>query len=186
MRDHAVVSRRRISTTNYPQAARQRLGDAVAHARAAAGYKFRTDFGRAHGINTKSLELLELGKPGVGQAILYAVGRALSGWTEDTPIQILDGAPVPEAARPEPAPEPVDLRAVAVYDLASILAAGSPALEYQAALGRWRTRLGDTADMWAVAKEAQDLAGDAARLAEVQAQLTGQPNTRSAAPDTPR
>jgi hypothetical protein len=83
-------------------------------------------------------------------------------------------------------PEPVDLRAVAVYDLASILAGGSPALEYQAALGRWRTRLGDAADMWAVAKEAQDLAGDAARLAEVQAQLTGQPNTRSATPDTPR
>lgn len=165
MRDHAKVSRR-LSTSNYTEAARIRLGEAVAQARDAAGFKYRTEFGRAHGINPKSLELLELGKPGVGQSILFAVGRALPGWTEDTPRAILDGGPIPgaePASGQAPEPEPIDLRAVAVYDLASLIAADAPTSEYLAALGRWQARLGETADMRAVAAEAVELARDPQR-----------------------
>ena len=96
MRNHAAVSpARRLSTTNYSEPQRQRLADAVKKARAAAGYPKRTEFSRAFDINLPSLGLLENAKPGVGESILLAVGRALPTWTEDTPRLILEGGDPP-------------------------------------------------------------------------------------------
>ncbi|RZQ59804.1 hypothetical protein [Amycolatopsis suaedae] len=90
------MATRKLRTRDYPPAARARLGDAVAKAREAAGWTYRTDFARAcGGISVRSLELLEGGEPGVGQSILFAVGRTLPGWTEDTPKTILEGGPIP-------------------------------------------------------------------------------------------
>ncbi len=96
MRNHAHVSRRQLRTSNYSAEARIALGKAVEEARTAAGYKFRTDFARAHDIkNTRGLELLENGKTGVGQAFLFEVADALPNWTRETPRLILEGAPPP-------------------------------------------------------------------------------------------
>lgn len=81
----------------------------MAKAREAAGHKFRTTFARAAGIKSvRSLEMLEAGEPGVGQSVLFAVGRALPNWDEGTPRVILEGGPIPRTtpAQPEPAPTP--------------------------------------------------------------------------------
>lgn len=99
--------RGQLRTASYSDEARARLGGAVAKAREAAGYKYRTEFARAAGIKSvRSLEMLEAGEPGVGQSVLFAVGRALPNWTEDTPRVILEGGPIPSTANePEPVPE---------------------------------------------------------------------------------
>lgn len=102
MRHNARMGNGRTRTANYSEAARRRLGDAVAIARQAAGHKFRPTFAREHeGLNVSSLELLENGKPGVAEAVLFAVGRALPNWTEDTPRVILEGGPIPPTADPD-------------------------------------------------------------------------------------
>jgi len=107
MRNHAGVARRQLRTSNYTAEDRNRLGEAVEAARLAAGYKFRTEFVRAHGIkNLRGLELLEQGQTGVGQAFLYEVARALPGWTEDTPRAILEGAAAPPIAAEGTVPDP--------------------------------------------------------------------------------
>ncbi|WAL67085.1 hypothetical protein ORV05_04675 [Amycolatopsis cynarae] len=91
-----MPDRKQISTTGYPPEARVRLGQAVAKARIAAGYKFRTDFARAAGVKSqRSLQMLEQGDEYVGQVILFAVARALPNWNEDTPRTILEGGPIP-------------------------------------------------------------------------------------------
>lgn len=110
MRDYAPVATRRLRTANYDDVARQRLGDAFAKAREAAGYRTTAAFGRAAGIrSTASLEWLERGRPGVGQSILFAVGRFMPGWTEDTPRAILEGGDVPSVPEgAEPAPDDED------------------------------------------------------------------------------
>lgn len=96
MRDHAAVSRRQLRTSNYDAEARAALGQAVENARVAAGYRYRTEFCRAHGIkNLRGLELLEQGRTGVGQAFLFEVADALPNWTRDTPRIVLEGGPVP-------------------------------------------------------------------------------------------
>lgn len=67
------------------------------------GFKWRTDFARAAEIKSvRSLEMLEAGQGGVGQSILFAVGRALPNWTEDTPRVILEGGAVPPTAAEQP------------------------------------------------------------------------------------
>lgn len=107
MRDHAGVSRKQLRTSNYGPEARAGLGKAVETARVAAGYRYRTDFCRAHGIkNLRGLELLEQGKTGVGQVLLFEVADALPGWDRETPKAILEGGTVAVAS--EPAPERVD------------------------------------------------------------------------------
>lgn len=105
MRNHAHMTRR-LRTATYPPEARARLGAAVSKAREAAGYKYRSEFARAHGISLRSLELLEAAQPGVGQSVLFAVGRALPRWDEDTPRHILEGGdPPPSVTEVMPKPE---------------------------------------------------------------------------------
>jgi hypothetical protein len=95
MRHNAPMASSRVRTANYPPEARKRLGDAVAKAREALGMS-RPQLvaaAAAEGIalNKKSLELVETGQPGVGQSFLYALGRFLPSWSEDTARQILEG-----------------------------------------------------------------------------------------------
>lgn len=106
MRNHAVVPRKQLRTSNYNAEARARLGVAVEEARIAAGYKFRTDFCRAHNIkNLRGLELLEQGKTGVGQAFLFEVADALPNWSRETPAIVLEGGD-PPPVNPLPPPNP--------------------------------------------------------------------------------
>lgn len=106
MRHHAGMARRQLRTKDYPEADRKRLGQAVETARRAAGYRYRTDFVRANGIkNLRGLEMLEQGQPGVGQAFLFEVARALPGWDESTPQAVLEGQDPPPA---EPVVEPAE------------------------------------------------------------------------------
>ena len=107
MREHALVARKQLRTSNYSAEMRARLGAAVEAARLAAGYKYRTDFCRAHGIrNLRGLELLEQGKTGVGQVLLFEVADALPGWDRETPRIILEGGPVPPVSPEDPQPPP--------------------------------------------------------------------------------
>lgn len=95
-----ATRKRQLRTANYSESARVRLADAVIKAREAAGYRWRTDFARAIQVSVRSLGALEQAEPTVGRSILFAVGRALPNWTEDTPRIILEGGPIPSAARP--------------------------------------------------------------------------------------
>src|SRR5689334_10083308 len=73
-----VVPSRSLRTANYSEEARRRLGDAVSEARRAAGYRWRTDFCRAHPeVSKSSLAAVEQARPGVGVAVLHEVGRLL-------------------------------------------------------------------------------------------------------------
>lgn len=67
-------------------------------AREQMGYKFRPAFAREAKVSVRSLAAVENGEPGVGAANLRAIGRALQGWTEDTPRIILEGGPIPSPA----------------------------------------------------------------------------------------
>lgn len=89
------MTARKLRTADYPDDARKRLGLAVADAREALGFKFRPPFAKHAKIALRSLVDLETGKPGVGEANLKAVARALPNWTEDTPRIILEGGPIP-------------------------------------------------------------------------------------------
>lgn len=107
MREYAGMARKQLRTSNYSPEARTRLGEAVEAARMAAGYRYRTEFCRAHHIkNLRGLELLEQGKTGVGQAFLFEVADSLPGWTRETPQIILEGGAAPP---PPSGPEPSGL-----------------------------------------------------------------------------
>lgn len=93
-----MAPRRRLRTADYPQAARDRLGEAVTRAREAAGHRSRPSFAKTAAVSLRSLAAVEQGEPGVGQSVLYAIGRALPNWTEDTPRIVLDGGPIPPTA----------------------------------------------------------------------------------------
>lgn len=61
-------------------------------------------------VSLRSLEKLEGGDVGVGQKVLFAVARALPGWTEDTPKTILEDGPIPPTVAEAPRPRyPSDL-----------------------------------------------------------------------------
>ncbi len=111
-----TMNARNLRTADYPEAARRRLGEAVEKARRAAGFRWRTQFIRAHGdIGITSLNLVETYKPLVGAAVLQAIGRALGQyfpgrWNEDTPKAILEGADPPSLD-----PLPVDLQSSPVF-----------------------------------------------------------------------
>ncbi|MEU7787723.1 hypothetical protein [Amycolatopsis sp. NPDC049159] len=91
----------RLRTANYSPEARQRLGDAVTKAREALSMSRPQLVAAAAtagvALNKKSLELVETGQPGVGQSFLYALGRFLPAWTEDTPRMILEGDDAPSS-----------------------------------------------------------------------------------------
>lgn len=107
MRDYAAMARTQLRTKDYSVAARKRLGEEVERARRALGYRYRTDFCRAYGIkNLRGVELLEQGQPGVGQAFLFEVARALPGWDESTPRHVLEGGSPPEPTPVKQPPEP--------------------------------------------------------------------------------
>lgn len=104
MREHACVATTRLRTANYTEHQRRRLGEAAVQAREAMGLS-RPQFvkaAKAAGItlNVRSLELVESGDPGVGQSFLFALGRMIPTWTQDTPRVILEGGKIP--ALPEP------------------------------------------------------------------------------------
>ncbi|HYQ69667.1 hypothetical protein [Actinophytocola sp.] len=46
-------------------------------------------------ISRTSVANVIRGQPGVGRKVLEAVGRAVPGWTEDTPWEVLAGEPIP-------------------------------------------------------------------------------------------
>jgi len=108
VRHHVRVTGLRPHTKTFSQQARERLGVAVARAREAAGYT-RPAFQALSGVGKTSLYYLEKGDP-VGAPVYEAVARALPGWTEDTPVEILKDGPIPstvaesESAANEPPP----------------------------------------------------------------------------------
>lgn len=106
---HVHVAVQRPHTKEFPQEARDVLGLAVIRAREALGLPQRT-FAMTARIGRTSLFKLENGI-GVGAVVHEAVGRALPGWTEDTPLSILEGDEPPPlatglAGEPELATEP--------------------------------------------------------------------------------
>lgn len=87
-----------------------RLAEAVAKAREAAGFSTRTAFRKVVDKSIRSINALETGEPTVGQSVLFAVGRALPNWNEDTPRTILEGGPIPPTVAEMPRPRyPSDL-----------------------------------------------------------------------------
>lgn len=102
MHDNAPVPLPQVTTSDYPERARKDLGLAVTRAREAAGWMRRRDLADQAKVSLRSLAKLEGGEPGVGRLVLEAVGRALPGWTEDSPWRILDGEPAPPTAPDEP------------------------------------------------------------------------------------
>lgn len=97
MHDNAPVPPSQVTTADYPEDARQRLGLAATRAREASGWIRRADFAERAGISLRSLVKLEQGRPGVGRKVLDAVGRAIPSWSEDTPWGILKGEPIPSS-----------------------------------------------------------------------------------------
>lgn len=113
--DNARVPPSQVTTSDYPEEARLRLGVAVTRARESAGWMRRGDLAERAKVSVRSLVKLEKGgaDPGVGRQVLEAVGRILPHWTEDTPWDILAGGPIPltvdeEIAAIPPDPEPVE------------------------------------------------------------------------------
>jgi len=105
VRNHAeVVTGQRPHTRDYPDAARTRLGVIITRTRQAIGYKGRPEFTSIAGVGLTSLVKLETGKP-VGPDVYEAVARALPGWTEDTPLLILEGADAPPVMKARREPE---------------------------------------------------------------------------------
>lgn len=96
VRDHADVTLR-PHTKMFPLEARERLGLAIQRAREAANYLSRPAFAKTLPIGLTSLVKLETGKP-VGPTVYEAVARMLPNWTEDTPVSILEGGPIPAGA----------------------------------------------------------------------------------------
>lgn len=111
VRNDAPVPPHRVSTSDYTEDARLRLAAAVTRARTTAGWMRRKDAAEHADISLRSIAKLESGEPNVGWRVLEAIGRALPGWTEDTPRLILEGGEPPsisespsEPAEKEPPP----------------------------------------------------------------------------------
>jgi hypothetical protein len=152
MRHPLCVAARRMTTKNYSDEARERLGKAHRRARQAAGYKARTAYAKAVGIALRSVVSLEKGDP-VGEYIVEAVGRFLPTWNEDTAQAILEGGPIPSSE-----PESSDLVHIAVNALADLEITGADVSTYNWELARWEHILGDEADITSVRKEAHRVA----------------------------
>jgi hypothetical protein len=112
-----------LRTANYPDHSRQRLAEAVAQARRAAGHTWRPSFATEAGVSRRSLEAVEAHEPTVGVDVLERIGRALGrhfrGWDAGTPRAILEGGDIPDL---EPVRRgSVDIRWVAKAELTALL-----------------------------------------------------------------
>jgi hypothetical protein len=94
----ARVAAPRPHTRDFTHDARVRLGIAVTRARE-VDHGYRPSFAEVAGFSVRSLIKLEQGVP-VGPKVYEAAARALPGWTEDTPVDILNGGPIPPTAKP--------------------------------------------------------------------------------------
>jgi hypothetical protein len=154
-----------LRTANYSEAARQRLGEAVAQARRAAGHTWRTSFVKEAGFGIRSLESVEAHEPTVGVDVLERIGRALGrhfrDWNADTPRQILEGGPIPSH---EPARRTtIDIRWAARQELVDLLRSTEEAIAYPRLLNHWWTRFADAGyderDLLEVSRQAEEEAG---------------------------
>lgn len=110
LRHSATVTIKPLRTSDYPKAAQERLAEAVAQARRAAGHRWRPSFALEAGISKRSLEAVELADASVGISVLEDIGRALGrhfpAWNADSARVILDGGTIPAL---ELAEEPTDI-----------------------------------------------------------------------------
>ncbi|MFB9926056.1 hypothetical protein ACFORO_12245 [Amycolatopsis halotolerans] len=100
----------RPHTRKYSERARIQLGIAVTRGREASGHQWRPSFAKEAKISVRSLIKLEQGEP-VGALVYEAAARALPGWTEDTPVAILEGGEIPATT-----PTAADLYPPEVYE----------------------------------------------------------------------
>ncbi len=154
-----------LRTANYSDHDRQRLGDAVAQARRAAGHKWRTTFAREAKIGTRSIEAVEAYEPIVGVDVLERIGRALGrhfrDWNADTPRLILEGGPVP--AHDPVRRTTIDIRWTAREEFVTLLRTHEEAIAYPRLLHQWRDRFAaagfDERDLLDVSRQAEQEAG---------------------------
>jgi len=106
VRDDAPVAQR-PHTKEFTAEDRRRLGLAAIRAREAAGHPKRPSFRDASGVSVRSNVKLESGDP-IGPYVYEAYARALPNWTEDTPVTILNGGPIPPPAKGEEKPRMVE------------------------------------------------------------------------------
>lgn len=154
-----------LRTANYSEHARQRLAEAVAQARRAAGHSWRPSFAKEAKVGKRSLEAVEAHEPTVGVSVLERIGRALGrhfrGWNAGTPRTILEGGAIPDL---EPVRRgSIDIRWVAKEELAALLESEVDRRAYDRKVRDWRTRLTDAgytaADLDEVVKQAKQEAG---------------------------
>lgn len=140
-----MVSPHSLRTSDYSEAARKRLAEAVAQARRAAGHQYRTSFAKEAGVGLRSVEAVEAHEPTVGIWVLEQIGRALGrhfrDWSVNTPRAILEGDPIPSH-------EPVkraklDIRWAAREELIALLESGVEAIAYSRRLNHWRERFAE-------------------------------------------
>ena len=134
-----------LRTANYSEHARQRLADAVAAARRAAGHSWRTTFATEAKVGIRSLEAVEAHEPTVGVDVLERIGRALGrhfrGWHAGTPRVILEGGEIPAH---EPVRRvPLDIRWAAKEELAALIESDVDALAYSRRVRHWHRRFTD-------------------------------------------
>jgi hypothetical protein len=154
-----------LRTANYSEHARQRLGEAVAEARRAAGHRWRTSFAKEAKIGTRSIEAVEAYEPTVGVDVLERIGRALGrhfrDWSADSPRAILEGGPIPSH---EPAPRAtIDIRWMAKRELVELLRSNEDAIAYPRLLNQWWDRFADAGynerDLLEASREAEQEVG---------------------------
>lgn len=154
-----------LRSANYSEHARQRLGDAVAHARRAAGHRWRTTFATEAKVGVRSIEAVEAYEPTVGVDVLERIGRALGrhfrDWNADSARVILEGGPIPSL---EPARRTtMDIRWMAKQELVDLLRVNEDAIAYSRLLNQWWTRFADAGyderDLLEVSRQAEEEAG---------------------------
>lgn len=147
VREDAFVAPARLSTGDYPEDNRNRLATAVQRARDAAGPWSQQQLADRAKVSKRSIIYLENAEPRVGRRVLEGVGRALPGWTEDTPRAILEGEDPPLTDQPDP-PDPLDepLAAGGTYRelVHELIALDWSDRDIADALRRLRARRGDT------------------------------------------
>jgi hypothetical protein len=151
-----------LRTANYSEHDRQRLGEAVAAARRAAGHRWRTSFAEEAKVGIRSVEAVERAEPTVGIDVLERIGRALGrhfrDWSADSARTILEGGPIPgEEPRRRTT---IDIRAGARRELVELLTSNEDAIAYPRLLNRLWDRFAaagyDERDLLEVSKQAEE------------------------------